>query len=138
MSPRSRDEVLVAAPKLFQAVVAAAIDFYTWRLAQKLEKPNSGIAKWIVSDIRIDEVHRSTLTVPPALRHDLEPMAMVLLRPFLLEFVGSGLDCYSSILLAMALAYADRHYDTQTSCISIPGPDRDAQVRSSQLNIGPC
>lgn len=33
LSPASRAEVLLAAPKLIQVPIAAAIDFYTWRLS---------------------------------------------------------------------------------------------------------
>lgn len=35
-SPAARAEVLLLAPKMLQAVFAAMMDFYTWRLASKV------------------------------------------------------------------------------------------------------
>ncbi|KAF2809649.1 uncharacterized protein BDZ99DRAFT_571427 [Mytilinidion resinicola] len=45
-SPRLRAELLVAAPKVVQAVIAALLDCYTWRLAQKIYGRSSRTA-WV-------------------------------------------------------------------------------------------
>jgi GPI mannosyltransferase 3 len=41
LSPPLRAELLVAAPKVIQGVLAGLLDFYTWKLADKLYDRNS-------------------------------------------------------------------------------------------------
>jgi phosphatidylinositol glycan class B len=50
-SPQVSAQALLAAPKLLQALIAAAGDFYTWRLAERIHgSPQRGYAWTAVSD----------------------------------------------------------------------------------------
>jgi len=49
-SPAARAKVLLIAPKILQAVFAAVMDFYTWRLAGKVYGSGSAASNAAVGD----------------------------------------------------------------------------------------
>lgn len=49
LSPNTRSEVILAAPKIVQALFAAAGDYYTWKLACKTYGANSRASSGAVS-----------------------------------------------------------------------------------------
>lgn len=55
LSPSYRAEILVAAPKITQAVVAALGDYYTWQLAERTYGVGSNEAWAAVCNTRLSD-----------------------------------------------------------------------------------
>lgn len=48
LSPLSRADLLIAAPKITQGILASLQDYYTWKLARKIFGAGSHQAWWAV------------------------------------------------------------------------------------------
>lgn len=73
-----RAEDLIIAPKIAQAVFAAAMDFYTWRLGEKVYEEGSEGAMATASDSSVRGWLICTDIVSfVASAHDLQPMAVL-------------------------------------------------------------
>lgn len=84
MSPATRAELLIAAPKTAQAVVAAIGDFYTWKLAVRVYGKDSR-GSWTTVRDHVSRVQnfsgqkRAHVNYSTADRNGPKSLAMVLL-----------------------------------------------------------
>lgn len=102
ISPAITSTVLVALPKIIQSVFAAASDFYTWKLAEKLYGVNSNQSWAAVSSYHFSCLFAfSVLMKNIVLGLGLQPLAVVLLDPDFLQFGRDNPDHCSSLLLAV-------------------------------------
>lgn len=79
LSPILHADLLIAAPKVTQAVFAALGDYHTWKLGEKVYGVGSNEAWTVVGRVRRQSWLASMLT-HPARFHRIQPMAMVLLH----------------------------------------------------------
>ena len=84
MSPALRANLVVAAPKIAQAVCAACGDYFTWKLGERTFGPASNEA-WAAASTPILLADSAILTMYAAGSHGFESMAMVLLGPHIVE-----------------------------------------------------
>ena len=103
MYPQFKAIILVYLPKVFQGLVAAVGDYYTWQLAEKVYGQGSNAAFTTVcfSAFLGIYVTRPRLTSYVGTHHRLEPMAVVLLNQDTLQFSGDSLDHRCPLLLAL-------------------------------------
>jgi hypothetical protein len=99
ISPPVISSALVVLPKVIQSVFAAASDFYTWKLAEKVFGTNSNQA-WAAVSIPRTPL-QPVLTRTTVLGVCLQPLALVLLHQNVLQLGGDDLDHCSPILLAV-------------------------------------
>jgi hypothetical protein len=101
----TRTALLLAAPRVAQAVFAACVDYYTWSLAQQLYGTESKCAQ--ISVRECESLLPSTLTLArmrfTARVGCTEPVELVLLYAYIIKLPRDYVDVRRALLLALAM-----------------------------------
>lgn len=110
-SPATRAELLIAAPKTAQAVVAAIGDFYTWKLAVRVYGEDSrGAWTTVCYDaFYLNEGEKVHVNCSTAGCHSLKSLAMVLFDQDPVELPRN--DNHDCCVRTLAMAMVCRVYD---------------------------
>ena len=101
----NRAKLLLAVPKVTQAVFAALLDCYTWKLAEKAYGKRSRTALVTVGEYpAISLQYLVSYFASLARPIGLQPVAMVLLNPNIVQLFRDNAHFHRALLLAMALA----------------------------------
>lgn len=104
LTPMTRGDLLVAAPKTTQAVFAAIGDYYTWKLAGRVYGLWSNEAWVAVCKATMRGGRSSDRANGYAACPDRsQPMAVVLLHSDSLKLLGNHFDHYCIISVALAM-----------------------------------
>jgi phosphatidylinositol glycan class B len=109
ITPCTRAQLLLLAPKVIQALFAALLDCYTWRLAERAYGPGSRTAFSAVCSPGITfTASISDICLCPFLAHAVYffPVAMVLFNTNPVQLPGDNSHGNGSLLLALALVRA--------------------------------
>ena len=101
----TRTALLLAAPRVTQAVFAACVDYYTWSVAQQLYGTKSNCAQ--ISVRECESLRPSTLTLAwtrlTARVDCTEPVELVLLYAYIIKLPRDYTDVRRTLILALAM-----------------------------------
>ena len=124
LTTSDRANLLLAAPKLTQALFAALLDCYTWKLAEKAYGRASRTAFTTVRNLiaqTIEKRKKKLLVISDILRVTIacivrmQSLAMVLLNPNPVQLSGDGCHNCRRLLLALARAGVPRMWKLSPS-----------------------